>query len=232
MTEPVNPPLGEIAAALAKAQGEMEAAKKDSENPHFRSKYADLASQWEAWRVVGPKNGLAVVQLPGFDAETGVASVTTLLLHTSGQSLSDTLHAPVQKADPQGVGSALTYLRRYGMAAMVGIAPEDDDAESAVDRERPARTYDSRPASAKKIPGDATKWNGHGGKLLTDESIPVADLAAVRKWLNNKDPQKNADLITALDGEMERRRLADDDGVVKQLDDTTEDDRILAGSRV
>ncbi|NCC85460.1 MAG: hypothetical protein EOM03_15230 [Clostridia bacterium] len=121
--------IAALAAALAKAQGEMENAGKNSVNPHFKSKYADLAEILNTVRPVLSKHGLAVTQFPAFEA--GTAHVETILTHASGEWMSGTCSAPVQKSDPQGVGSALTYLRRYSLAAVCGLAQEDDDANSA-----------------------------------------------------------------------------------------------------
>lgn len=118
-----------LAAALAKAQGEVENAHKDAKNPHFRSSYATLAEILNTVRPVLAKHGLSVVQMPGF-AE-GVVTVDTMLMHASGEWIRSTVGAPAQKADPQGVGSAITYLRRYSLAAVCGIAQEDDDGEAA-----------------------------------------------------------------------------------------------------
>lgn len=119
-----------IASSLVKAQAEYGPALKSSQNPHYKSKYADLASCVEA--VVGAlnKHGIAFMQrvLP---CESGVA-VETLFIHTSGQTLSSgALHVPVQKNDAQGYGSALTYARRYSLMSACGIAPEDDDGNAA-----------------------------------------------------------------------------------------------------
>lgn len=121
----------ELAAALAKAQGEMEGAKKDTANPFHKSKYADLASVWEAIRGPLSANGLSVVQLVT-EAPAGFVGLTTILMHSSGQQVSSTFHMPVKDAtNPQAVGSALTYARRYALSALVGVAPEDDDGNLA-----------------------------------------------------------------------------------------------------
>lgn len=141
--------VNELTTALAKAQAVMTGAKKDAENPHFRSKYADLASVWEACRDALTKNGLSVVQSPrlvGVGESGWLVEVETTLFHASGQFLSDTLAVPVTKVDAQGVGSALTYARRYSLSAFVGVAPEDDDANAAVGGARP--TASQRPPSA------------------------------------------------------------------------------------
>ncbi|WKN20859.1 ERF family protein [Azotobacter vinelandii] len=122
--------INELATALAKAQGELENAAKSSNNLHFKSKYADLAEILNTVRPVFSANGLSVSQCPSFEA--GIVSVETVLMHSSGQWMSSVISAPVSKQDAQGVGSAITYCRRYSLAAVAGIAQEDDDANSAV----------------------------------------------------------------------------------------------------
>lgn len=126
--------INELSAALAVAQGHMTGAKKDSTNPHFKSSYADLASVWDACRKAITDAGLSIIQAPrGILTSAGgwAVEVETRLLHKSGQWVSDTLTVPVGKADAQGVGSAVTYARRYALAAFVGVAPEDDDGNAA-----------------------------------------------------------------------------------------------------
>jgi hypothetical protein len=122
--------INELATALAKAQSEIENASKGSSNPHFKSKYADLAEVLNTVRPVLAAHGLSVAQFPSY--ADGVVSVETVLMHGSGQWLSGIISAPVSKMDAQGVGSATTYCRRYSLAAVAGIAQEDDDANSAV----------------------------------------------------------------------------------------------------
>ena len=122
--------IAAISQAISKAQGEVENASKNAKNPHFKSKYADLAELLNTVRPVFSGHGLAIVQMPSF--VDGVASVETLISHSSGEWISSICSAPVSKQDAQGVGSAITYLRRYSLAAMCGIAQEDDDANSAV----------------------------------------------------------------------------------------------------
>src|SRR3954468_11100330 len=100
--------INEIAAALAKAQGAMGGAVKDSANPFFKSKYADLSSVWEACRGPLTANGIAVVQSPS--AEGLRVSVDTLLTHTSGQWMRGTVSVNAKEDSPQAVGSAITYL--------------------------------------------------------------------------------------------------------------------------
>lgn len=129
--------INELAAALAKAQAAIQPASKDKTNPAFRSRYADLASVWDACRAALAENGLSVVQIPT-DAGEGRIGLITTLLHSSGQWISGLLVLPLVKNDPQGAGSALTYARRYALSAMVGVvADEDDDGNSASGRQAP-----------------------------------------------------------------------------------------------
>ena len=127
--------LNELGAALAKAQATVKGAKKDSANPFFKSAYADLASVWDACREALTANGLSVVQFPG-EFANGVATLETVLLHSSGQWMSVTAGAPVGKQDAQGVGSVITYLRRYALAAVASVSPEDDDGNASVGRDK------------------------------------------------------------------------------------------------
>ena len=122
--------IGELAGALAKAQGQIKVALKDSLNPHFKSKYADLASVWEAIRAPLSSNGLAVTQWPG-ECAGNQMSMTTMLLHSSGQWMRETLTIPLSKVDAQGYGSATTFARRYALSAVAGVAPDDDDGNAA-----------------------------------------------------------------------------------------------------
>lgn len=125
--------IAELAKALSAAQGEIENAKKDAENPFFKSKYADLASVREAYQKPLSKHGLALVQTPHTEiTEEGmIVSVTTILMHSSGEWISGELSAIPVKADPQGIGSCTTYLRRYGAGAITGVAADDDDGNAA-----------------------------------------------------------------------------------------------------
>jgi len=119
-----------LAKALAKAQGQVENASKASVNPHFKSKYADLAEVLNTVRPIFSSCGLSFVQMPSF--LDGIVSVETMLVHESGEWISEAASSPITKQDAQGVGSAITYLRRYSLAAFAGIAQEDDDANASV----------------------------------------------------------------------------------------------------
>lgn len=134
-----SPELDQLATALSKAQAAVKGAAKDSINPQLRNKYADLASVWEACRDALTSNGLSVSQHPGCDG--AMATVDTMLLHCSGQYIASRLTAPIipqtynREAAPmvtaQATIAAVTYLRRTALAAVVGVAPEDDDGHAA-----------------------------------------------------------------------------------------------------
>lgn len=138
----------EVFTAYAKAQTQMGDVLKGATNPAFKSKYADLAAVVEAVTPAFNANGFAVIQSAEFDGE--YAAVTTLLAHTSGGWVKSRLKLKPTKADPQGVGSALTYSRRYSLLAMSGAAPEDDDGNAASVKvaqpapPKPARTLKER----------------------------------------------------------------------------------------
>ena len=130
-----SPEIGKLAEALAKAQSELEGAKKESTNPFFKSNYADLHAVIKAAFPYLSKYGLSVSQ--GNEIIPGAVCVTTTLLHESGQWLRSKIKVPFPvgkdgraKIDAQGVGTATTYGRRYSLAAMVGVAQKDDDGNS------------------------------------------------------------------------------------------------------
>lgn len=131
-TEKATP---ELFGALAKAQAEVENATKGSSNPHFKSRYADLAEVLNTVRPVFAKNGIAILQSTGFDGS--LVSVSTILAHASGGLVSSVASCVPAKTDGQGIGAATTYLRRYSLAAMAGVAQEDDDGNSAAHSKTP-----------------------------------------------------------------------------------------------
>ena len=141
--------IAALAAALAKAQLQIEPASKNATNPHFRSHYADLASIWDACRGPLGANGLSIVQFP-CDGEVGRIGLCTMIVHSSGEWMSETITVKALKEDPQFLGGVLTYLRRYSLAAVVGVtATEDDDGNAA---STPANARVSAPAPRPYIP--------------------------------------------------------------------------------
>jgi ERF superfamily len=124
--------IANLTLALSIVQGKMSHAVKDSANPFFKSKYADLESVWDACRSLLADNGLAVMQFPGLYTDHDKSmSLTTIISHKSGEYISQEMSVPVTKADAQGAGSALTYMRRYALAAVVGVVQADDDGNAA-----------------------------------------------------------------------------------------------------
>ena len=122
--------INELAMALSKVQGEMSSAIKDSSNPFFKSKYADLSSIWNCCKEPLSKNGLAIIQT--MDLKEGQNVLITTLAHASGQWMRSCLPILNEKNNAQGLGSAITYMRRYALSAIVGVTcDEDDDGNEA-----------------------------------------------------------------------------------------------------
>ena len=127
--------ISELAKALSLTQGEMQAAIKDCVNPFFKSKYADLGSIWAAVRPFLSKNGLCVIQTTELLGEKTI--LVTTLAHSSGQYVKSYMCLNPSKNDSQGMGAAITYLRRYSLSAILGVVTDednDDDGETDVGR--------------------------------------------------------------------------------------------------
>lgn len=136
--------IANLAKALSTVQGKLTYAKKDAANPFFKSKYADLESVWDACRDLLSANGLSVAQFPGTYSDLDKSmSLTTMLMHGSGEWISQEMSVPVAKPDPQGAGSALTYMRRYALAAVIGVVQADDDANTASGKLSPPKSIKS-----------------------------------------------------------------------------------------
>ncbi len=158
--------IGELATALSKAQGQITGALKDSSNPFFKSKYADLASCWDACRKQLSENGLAVIQTTCFAFQQGCNDpvLVTTLTHSSGQWIRGCLPIKAKDDGPQAQGSGITYARRYALAAIVGLAQIDDDAEAATDRGNEKKRPDT-----KQINDYSTRIT----KAVGDDNIPL-----------------------------------------------------------
>lgn len=146
--------IDQLATALSKVQAALVPALKDAENPAFKqggkaSRYADLASVWDACRGPLTENGLAVIQSPGLCGGNQV-EMTTIITHASGQWISGTLSIPLAKVDAHGYGSATTYARRYALAAMIGVIADDDDGNAA---SKPSGAANDEPAARAKLDG-------------------------------------------------------------------------------
>jgi hypothetical protein len=153
--------IAALAAALCEAQFAMDGAKKDSTNPHFKSKYADLTSVWDACREPLHANGLAVVQSPE-PCESGIR-LRTVLMHKSGEWIDGVLLIPAAQMSPQGFGSAMSYARRYALSAIIGVVADDDDGNAA--SPRPQNTTTSYAA-----PQTQAHTNGNGGGVVSKAS--------------------------------------------------------------
>lgn len=193
--------INHLAEALAKAQGEMGHAEKDRQNPHFRSDYATLASILDAVRPVLSKHGLSFTQ-PATNDENGNVVVETLLMHSSGQWMRSRIGCKPQKQDAQGVGSVITYLRRYALSSIVGLTQADDDAEGEQDRRVPSKGADvpmqapkqqkppAKPQGIPLITSAGTTTHESGGLWLEafQQEIEAAGKAgmATKCWEFNK----------------------------------------------
>lgn len=183
-----SPDVGQLMQALAKAQGEMEAAIKSSSNPHFKSKYADLASVIEAAVPCLSKNGIAVNQFVAYDQNH--VRVTTRLSFKN-EFVQSTLKLPAVQATPHGIGSSITYAKRYGLQSLVVVAAEDDDDGNAGSGSKPMHN-DSLSAEARKLEERIYKFgmktaNGvnalvaytTGGKYKTLEEVSIGGKVAI-----------------------------------------------------
>ena len=174
-----------FAAALVAAIGELQNVPKTASNPYFKSKYAPLDGIIESTRPILAKHGLAVMQSPVF--EDGKAGVETTIVHKDGHSISSTLLLPIKDQSPQGVGGAITYARRYSLAAVLGIAAEDDldgnehlpKKEESAPRPAIAKAMDKNPAV--RPAGNVTGyWRG---VLPTNSKVAAKSPdGSPRKW--------------------------------------------------
>lgn len=165
--------IAEIIKALIKIQPQLKPAIKDKANPFLKSKYADLSGVWDSCRDLLKESGLAVVQVCGI-GDNG-SYLETILMHESGQWISGKYPLkPVKDDDPQAMGSAMTYARRYNLAAILGIVTDDDDAEGAMGRQT-----ESKPKTATRP------------EPQRDPAIP-APKAATQEQLNKLDAYKKA----------------------------------------
>ena len=188
--------IDQLAAALSIAQGQIEDATKSSKNDFYKSKYADLASVRAAIRQPFADNGLSVVQFPR--TVPGGVEVETMLLHSSGEFMAETLFMPV-KHEPHPIGSGISYARRYALMSIANLAADDDDGNAA-QTAKPVAEPD--PKAVRDIAIRAKKeaekgldalnafWRGLDAderKLLTPEAI--RDLKAIATATDKKDAE-------------------------------------------
>lgn len=200
-----------LAEALVAVQKEIGTAVKSSQNPHFKSRYADLAEVWSTWQEVGPKHGLALTQTTRV-LDSGMTVLVTTLLHKSGECMTGEYPLIPTKNDPQGMGSAMTYARRYCLAAMVGIVQDDDDGEAA---SKPA-SNDAKPAPKAQPKTEQVKEQAKNGvdTWIANEKAKIekfADRIQLNNWrkapstetalnsMKERYPDKYADFEAYLD---------------------------------
>jgi hypothetical protein len=170
--------IKELATALAKAQSEVKGALKDSNNPFFKSKYADLGSVWDAVREPLAKNNLAIVQFP-----QGDCSLLTILTHSSGEYMSASYTMTPTKKDPQGIGSAITYMRRYALQSVMGVCPEDDDGNQASEKQKTEPVKKNSSATYQAVPSQKKVLM----EILAEKSIhEVPVMIEISDYLKNR----------------------------------------------
>lgn len=188
-----------FAKAFIAAQKATEAVKKAASNPAFKSKYADLSEVVEATVPALNANGIGVIQAPGYDGD--LVSIETVFLHESGASCTGVLRLRPSKTDPQGVGSAITYGRRYSLLAMTGAAPEDDDGNAASGpRQQPQREEPKPPTLSERA--DAFVGILNSVETVADLEKAWAKGSKLCADLDLKDPDK----LAAITGLYEARR--------------------------
>ena len=187
--------IKEIATALSRAQGEFQNAKKDKINPFFEKNYAGLSSLWDACRLALSKNGLALVQGPSVN-ESHV-TINTLLMHNSGEWIESELILNAGKSTPQSVGSAITYARRYSLAAMLGLVADDDDDGNEASKEVGKKQQEKKAVAEKNH--------------KTTKTDPPPPKATEQKAI---DPETTA-----------RQKIINEIGVILKNDKFTDDDR-------
>lgn len=162
-----------LTAGIIKVQGAISGVHKNAKNPHFKSSYATLENVIDTARPALQEAGIAFVQAPGLVVD-GSVEVTTMLVHSSGEWMKATLHVPLGKRDPQGVGSAITYGCRYSLMAMLGLPPTDDDGEAAMERQTGTPNTVTGPA-IKPVSSAALKRDGAWERLELELRNDFAD---------------------------------------------------------
>lgn len=201
--------ISEIAKALPKAQAAMGEVFKKATNPAFRSKYADLSSVVDAVVPAFNESGVTLLQPSSFDGE--FVRVATMLLHESGQWVRCTLAIRPSKPDAHGIGSAVTYARRYGLQAMSGVAPEDDDGNAASGpreaRQAPQRDTVGRPRLSS---AEAKRQGLHDAFKADLESVTDPDV--LDTWIAQMLPKHKSQVplswLEAMDDQVESHRNA------------------------
>lgn len=179
----------EIFKALAKAQSEITDAIKDTDNPFFKSKYADLAQVRSVVRAIFGGHGLSIIHMPTA-SETGLG-LQSIIAHESGEYVSSVSHWHLQKKDAQGMGSALTYARRYIDMAVSGMAADDDDGNDAGRQPEPKPVRPATPHAINFMPSDGTPAKNDDikdmGRALYTKINRATNFDDVVRWLEMND---------------------------------------------
>jgi len=217
--------IGKIATALLQAQKAITFAAKDASNPFFKSKYADLPTVIDAVKPALNDAGIVFIQ-SATPSEAGTLSLTTRLIHESGEWIEDIATAPLQKNDPQGYGSAITYLRRYSLAAFTGLYQDDDDGQAA-----------SQPVKKVIAPltGVWESMDAESQKFLQGIALDVIDLfdesgielAVKRLNAQSLDNDEKAALWTRFDSKLRSaiKKHAESEKMAKELEKTIEESK-------
>jgi len=179
-----SPEINEIAKAMSLAQSQMKPAIKDSTNPHYKSKYSDISSVWEAIREPITLNGMTIWQ--DVTTQEKAVSVTTRIVHSSGQWVEfGPLSIPITKQDAHGVGSGVSYAKRYALCAAVGVvsSDEDDDANHAVGKAK-INSYARSPEIEEFIKGNPEKFE-YAKLIIKNSGKPEGEV--IQQILNNLD---------------------------------------------
>lgn len=197
----------ELFTAYVKAQSEMGDVFKKNVNPAFKSKYADLSVVVDAVTPAFNKNGLAVIQSPSFDGE--IVTVETIIAHIGGGFLRSAISMRPTKQDPQGVGSAVTYGRRYALLALSGVAPEDDDGNAAsVPAQEPGKRFEAFQGGLSRMSSAQAKRENLDG-VIRQELAACQSEAELDRWFANFDERTRTFPFSWLDpmkDEVEKRR--------------------------
>lgn len=193
--------IAALAAALSVAQGAFSSAKKSSDNPFFKSKYADLTAVIDACRHPMEQNGLSVVQIPSF--VDGRVHLETVLMHKSGEWMSGSISTKPAKEDAQAIGSSISYLRRYSLASFLGISQEDDDGNAASATGKPGlQQRMDEPGRADVYTGTTAQKNALFARC-TREGISTDKMKDINAFLHDKKWEFLDTLIIDAKAEME-----------------------------
>ena len=198
--------ITELAKALNKFEGEFTGVRKDSKvkTAQYSFEFASLGTIWDTIRPLLKECGLSVVQGACPDLVEGHLVMETTLIHTSGEWVQFSLPLKPQRDDPQGMGSAITYARRYGLSAMLGIvADEDDDAEGDKKNTAPVQKPTPKPTqSTQSVPTETVSTNPQSDLNLPekDEKIKAYEEQRARDKAEGRDLSTITDknLLTVL----------------------------------